>query len=81
MEYITPLLGNIGTVILLIVLWKSGVLKFLLDKNGNGKKDDRLDTLEAHFNHEITEALLRIEKKLDDIVENTIIIKTKINGK
>lgn len=39
MEKLLELLtGNIGTVILLLILWKSGLLKFLVErKNGNGE--------------------------------------------
>lgn len=84
MEYLTPLLGNIGTVIVLIILWKSGLLKFVLElKNGNSK-EDRMEKLEQHFNHELTDALNRIERKLeklDEIAENIVYIKARQNGK
>ena len=40
----------------------------------------KLDKIEGNDLLHIHETLLRIEKKMEEIHENTIIIKTKING-
>lgn len=83
------LTGNIGTVALILILWKSGLLRYLLNKNG--KENDMSETmtkLEQHYNHETTEILNRIDDKLGDnndkldkILENTIYLKARLNGK
>ena len=41
----------------------------------------QLDKIEKNDLHTINETLLRIEKKLEEVHENTIIIKTKQNNK
>ena len=83
-DTIKSIFGSGGTFIMLFIAWKTGMLKDILNfkKNGNGVgMEKRMDLLEEHFNHELTESLNRIEKKLDTIVENTIIIKTKLDDK
>ncbi len=68
--------GNIGTVILVLILWKSGVLKFLL----NGKRDfndgqpittlsevaTTVAKLEQHFNNDTTILLQDIKRELEN---------------
>ena len=57
MEILTPLLGNIGTVTLLILIWKSGLLKYILEmKNGNGrdhKLQDYINGEQKEFNEKM----------------------------
>ena len=72
-----------------IALQKSGIdvigfIQKLLRKNGGDSVGSRMDKLEQHFNHETTEALGRIERKLDkldDIAEGIVYLKAKTNGK
>jgi hypothetical protein len=93
-------ISSIGTLILVLILWRSGLLKYLL----NGKKErnfddgqslitikelaDKMTRLECHYNEETTALLQDIKEeirqhglKLDRVVENTIWIQAKMNGK
>ena len=70
----TLLTGNIGTVIIVIILWKSGVLKYLLNGKRNFDDGQSLTTitevantvakLEYHFNNETTIILQEIKYEL-----------------
>lgn len=92
-QLITTLIGgNLGTLILVLILWRSGLLKFLINKNGeNGKIKDVAETvkkLEEHFNSETTAILQDIKnelrehgQKLDKISDCVIFIKARINNK
>ena len=69
----TVLTGNIGTVILIIILWKSGLLKYLLNKNGERDLNDgqpittireianQVGRLEQHYNSDTTVLLQDIK--------------------
>ena len=58
-------------------LVKSGHIR-IGKENGISEK---LEKIEKNDLHTINETLLRIEKKLEEVHENTIIIKTKQNNK
>lgn len=76
--------GNIGTLIFALVLWKSGMLKYLMEqKNGNGNKQltSKIDELKQHFNEDTSLILQRIEKRLDDVVDGINYIKGKLDDK
>ena len=60
-----------------LALVKSGHIR-IGKENGISAK---LDKIESNDLHTISETLLRIEKKLEEVHENTIIIKTKQNNK
>ena len=67
-----------------IALQKSGIdvigfIQKLLRKNGDDKTAlaAKLDEIENNHLHTINETLLRIEKKLEEVHENTVIIRTK----
>lgn len=88
----TILTSNIGTVIIVLILWKAGILKFLLNKNGeNNQLKDMSETvqkLEQHFNSDTTVLLTEINQqlrehgqKLDKISDGVIYLKVKSNGK
>ena len=71
-DLLTNLLaGNLGTLLLALILWKSGLLKYLL----NGKKDngqmneliDKMDKLECHYNSDTTAILQDIKQELRDV--------------
>ena len=74
----TILTGNIGTVILIIILWKSGVLKYLLNKNGERDLNDgqpittikevanSVAKLEQHYNSDTTILLQEIRNCLKE---------------
>ena len=74
MEILTPFINNAGAVILIIVLYKSGVLTLLLNKNGNG--NGRVKELEEHAKianeemGEVKERLVAIEVKIDLILKH-----------
>jgi hypothetical protein len=38
-EAVQLLSGNIGAVVILLVLWKSGLLKYLVERKNGGEKD------------------------------------------
>ena len=95
MEFVQQLLtGNIGTVILLIILWKTGLLKYLLSmKNGNGDNSameeltEKVDLLATNHFHEANESLKRIENLLEKmdrrgekISDDITYIKARTNG-
>ena len=72
---------TLSALAVIIILDKFGILnKLPFLKNGNGVKE-KMEKLEEHFNHEITDELKEIKELLKEILENTIIIKTKQNGK
>ena len=79
-------IGGLGSFAILIFLWKAG---FFGKKNGNGKEIiELLKKFEGNdLTHiaedlrEIKNILFRMEQKLDNISENTIYIKAKINSK
>ena len=70
------IIGNVGTVILVLILWRSGILKYLL----NGRKERNFDDgqpmttiqevantvakLEQHFNNDTTTLLTEINQQL-----------------
>ena len=74
MEILTPFINNAGAVILIIVLYKSGVLTLLLNKNGKG--NGRVKELEEHAKianeemGEVKERLVAIEVKIDLILKH-----------
>ena len=84
MEYIEQIatvfssIGGLGFLIGVIVLWKVGLLEFLLNikKNGNGKQDEINRDLFEHAkvaNEEMSEiktALAVINQKLDSIEDD-----------
>ena len=77
-ETLLTILGSIvalgGTFLALV---KSGHIR-IGKENGISEKLDKLANNDLHT---INETLLRIEKVLGEVHENTIIIKTKQNGK
>ena len=84
----TILTGNISTVIIVLILWKAGVLKYLLDaKKGNGELqaiNATMQELKEHYNDAITPVLKDIKSilekhsdKLDQINENVVWLKAK----
>ena len=88
----TIISGNIGTLILVLILWRSGLLKFLVNKNGeNNQLKDVSETvvkLEQHFNSETTVLLQDIKnelrehtQKLDKISDGITYLKARSNGK
>ena len=91
-QLITQLItGNIGTIVLVLILWRSGLLKFLVNKNGeNDKLKDVSDTvakLEQHFNSDTTILLKDIKnelrdqtQKLDKISDGITYLKARSNG-
>ena len=100
-QIITTLItGNIGTAVIVLIFWKSGLLKYLLMNNKdieyrNGQPlttirevADKMTRLERHYNHETTDILqgirdeLRLQnQKLDRVLENSIFIRARLNGK
>ena len=78
--------GNIGAMVLLVILWRIGFFKKNINGNGLEKK---IDAISDNHLHEIIELLKdsREEQrshgyKLDKVVDNTIFIKAKLtNGK
>ena len=78
-DIIITLLGAIvtlgGTFLALV---KSGHIQ-IGKVNGNNVKSV-LENIETNHLHTIAQTLERIEKKLEDMHENIIIIKTKQNG-
>ena len=77
-ETILTILGSIialGATFLALV--KSGHIR-IGKENGVSAK---LEEIETNHLHNISETLLRIEKVLGEVHENTIIIKTKQNDK
>jgi hypothetical protein len=84
--------SNIGTIIIVLILWRSGLLKFLINKNGgNNQLKDVSETvakLEQHYNSEttillteITQQLREHGQKLDKISDGITWLKAKSNGK
>ena len=73
MEFLTNILtGNIGTAIIALILWRSGLLKELLGKNGNGDKGQKLadevaEVLATNHFHELVPTLNRINDTLGRI--------------
>ena len=73
MEILNPFINNAGAVILIIILYKSGVLSLLLNKNGNGK---RVEELEEHARiankemGEVKEQLVALNTKVDIIMRH-----------
>ena len=74
---------TLSVLAVIIILDKFGILnKLPFMKNGNGKGvKEKLDLLETNHLHTINETLQRIERKLEEMGENILIIKTKQNGK
>lgn len=65
MEEVTTLVsGNIGSVVILIVLWKSGLLKYLLDKKNGAEEAKQND---EGFHIKIAENLGGINAKLEQL--------------
>lgn len=72
----TILTGNIGTVIIVLILWKAGILKFLLNGKRNYNDGQPLTTLqdvastvaklEQHFNEDTTILLRSIQTELQE---------------
>lgn len=70
----TIISGNIGTVVLVLILWKAGVLKFLLNGKRNFDDGQPMTTiqevantvakLEQHFNNDTTTLLTEINQQL-----------------
>ena len=76
-ETLLTILGSIITFgVTFLALIKSGHIR-IGRENGVAAK---LDKIEGNDLLHIHETLLRIEKKMEEIHENTIIIKTKQNG-
>ena len=85
------LTGNIGTIIIVLILWRSGVLKYLLNGKSTDNSSELLNTmerLEKHYNLETTSALNsinlelhEISQKMSTISENIVYIKAKLNNK
>ena len=80
-------LSGFGMFAGIFIAWKTGLLDYLLKlkKNGNGSGklqeiDEKIELLSNNHLHETNETLLRIERRLEDIAENTIYIKARING-
>ena len=75
MEILNPFINNAGAVILIIILYKSGVLNLLLNKNGNGK-EKRVEELEEHAKvanaemKEVKEQLIALNTKVDIIMRH-----------
>ena len=71
------LLTILGSVVALgatfLALIKSGHIR-IGKENGI---ETKMDSLEQHFNHEISETLKRIEEKLGDIHDGVIYLKAK----
>ena len=87
----TLITGNIGTVVLVLILWRAGVLKFLLNgKKENGELQNLTNTmnkLEQHFNSDTTVLLTEINQqlrehgqKLDKISDVVIYLKAKVKN-
>lgn len=80
-DIIITLLGAIvtlgGTFLALVKSGHIQIGKVSGKENGISAK---LDKIESNDLHSIGETLLRIEKVLGEVHENTIIIKTKQNG-
>lgn len=85
MEYLTLFkdvfssLSGLGFFIGIIVLWKTGLLDYLLKlkKNGNGDYHKRFDELKAEVKeikenhlHELKERLIALEVKVDILLEH-----------
>ena len=68
MEYLSPFLNNAGAVVLIIILWKSGVLKALLEmKNGNGNgKQEYINTKQDETNK-------KVDVKVEDLEKHAIV--------
>lgn len=96
MELLTSVLtGNIGTLVILLILWKSGLLKYLM--NGNKKDFDGhsipelyeiMSKLETHYNNDTTillqdirEEIKEVSRKLERNYEIMMHIKSRLNGK
>ena len=84
--------GNLGSILILFFLWKSGFLKDIgVLKNGNGdykRLQEEVSLIKDNHLHEINETLKRIEngqrnhiEKTDKVSENLIYIKARLNGK
>ena len=88
-KLLLPIVGNIGWVIGIVILYKTGVLSMLLKKNGKEESImNELEDLKSNHLHEITDGLKRIEdgqnrnyEKLVEIAEGIVHIKARINGK
>ena len=76
-NFITQLItGNVGTLILVLILWRSGLLKYLLNGKRNYDDGQPLTTLtevastvaklEEHFNNETTSLLQKIASELHE---------------
>lgn len=95
MEEVTTLVsGNIGSAVILIVLWKSGLLKYLLEKkNGNGHTNGdhqlyeyrldeyskNLEKLTETANHNFTSLVDKFEKHEELDREQFTIINGKLD--
>ena len=73
MEILNPFINNAGAVILIIILYKSGVLNLLLNKNGNGKRVGELEEHAKIANEEmgeVKEQLVALNTKVDVIMRH-----------
>ena len=84
--------GNLGSILILFFLWKSGFLKEIgVLKNGNGdykKLQEEMTLIKDNHLHEINETLKRMEEnqrlhseQTNRILEHTVHIKARLNGK
>ena len=87
-EFLTPLLGNIGTVTLLILIWKSGLLKYILEmKNGNGrdhKLQDYINEEQKEFNRSMNEHARVANNEMSEVkdrLSNLEVGQARIEGK
>lgn len=75
------LTGNIGTAIIALILWRSGLLKELLNiKNGNGKDtkkiaEDVAEVLSTNHLHKVIEnsdkSVVLLQEILDEVKEHS----------
>ena len=68
------LTGNIGLVIIVLILWRAGVLRFLLTKNGNGNSSREIEELKQQLElltenhlHQLQEGITSIKSCQKDI--------------
>lgn len=84
-EFIQQIITNAGMLVGVLILWKSGLLKWLMNgKFWNGGKtpdnhlesiSERLEILETNHLHEIKDGQKEILSRLDEIIKYGVKIR------
>lgn len=77
---IDNLITNVGTLLILIIAYKSGLLKAIMNGrfwNGGKTTDAKIDELTNNHFHELKDGQKEICSKLDEIIKYGVRIRNK----